>query len=307
MKKIIFLSVFIPFLGFSQEKGVRLFTGASYFQSGIGFEDIEFELNEDTWTSNRLPINTDFEIKLIKPRGFVVTDGNCFPGVSILILKPNKDTLGYSPNIFGNNQEGMDYSMLSNLSLSLRFNEQAKVGDTLNLKTSFFDTKGKNETKIEMNVVIVDSKLPLENTKSVYSSSSTNSYETKSTFEIGEVKLKNDTIQTAFYKTLALERMDLDIKSLKAGHEYIRLFDQNKNEITNKDIIESLQIEIKKSEEFSVVEPIEGVDRESITKSNLKIFIPASTKNTSKKYYLYYRWESLDKSKVFEIMNPFNL
>ena len=157
--------------------GVLPFTGMRYTETGIHADKINVELAEATWTSNRLPINTEFEIQLEDPSGFQQVEGLYYPGIEVLITNLKGDTLGFAPNIFGEKSvEGFMDSELNKLSLTLSFNEQSKVGDSCLLRARFFDTKSEHSFTCWLDLVIVDQEAPLENTNSTFGMTSYRGY-----------------------------------------------------------------------------------------------------------------------------------
>jgi len=151
------------------QKGILPFTGLTYEYKGLRAESIEVDLAENTWTSNRLPVDTDFEIRLVNPEGFATVDGIYMPGIEVAMLNLKGDTLGYIENMLGGDDfTGYEEFTLKKLKLSLGFNEYSKPGDTIIIYARFFDTNSDNELITGMTVVIADSKLPLETTNSTF-------------------------------------------------------------------------------------------------------------------------------------------
>ena len=305
MEKLFFILLLFPVLGFSQTKSVALLTGAKITNYGLSFKDIEFELDEDTWISNRLPLNKEFKIIMNKPSslGFKVENGNCYPGIALLLLKPNRDTIANIPNYY-TFSDGLDASMMTKLSVTLNFTDPFKTGDSLVLVTTFYDTKGENKTLIEFPMIFVDSLLPLENTKSLYAGSSTYSYEYYSCFEIGDIHYLSDTLNSRVKKSVLVEGINMDLVEFRSGKETIRLYDSKMNEVFDENLIKSLGIETLRFERTKSNEEL--TDNDLKVKSTLSISVSSSIKKVSKKYYVVYRWESLDRKKVLVLKNPFN-
>ncbi|MES2588377.1 MAG: hypothetical protein V4622_05300 [Bacteroidota bacterium] len=287
MKKFIVSFILLsPLFVMSQMKGIIPFTHAKYETYGISFKDIEFKLAKNTWLSNRLPINTEFEIKLIKPSGFKVFDDICFPAVSVFLSKNNGDTLGYSTDIL-KNRKGFNIDSLSNLSISLSFNNFVKVGDTCNLRVTFYDTKSENFTKVDFPMYIVESFLPIENSNAVYSEYGL--FETKSNLDLGKSIYKEDTTEYVVYKKLAFDTINLNYEEFKSGKETITFYDNHINKV-------------KKMENFKIdVKP----NTENDKKMSFNILLTDLSNYAHSNYYFHYRWESKDKLKVFEIILNF--
>ncbi|ASS49250.1 MAG: hypothetical protein A3D31_04010 [Candidatus Fluviicola riflensis] len=177
MKLLATIFVFASTLAVHAQLGVLPFTGMRYTEAGIHAEEINVDLAEETWTSNRLPINTEFEIQLEDPTGFQLVEGLYHPGIEVLITNLKGDTMGYAENIFGEKSlEGFLDSELSKLSLTLAFNEQSKAGDSCLLRARFFDLKSERSLTCWLDLVITDNETPLETTNSTFGMSSSNGY-----------------------------------------------------------------------------------------------------------------------------------
>lgn len=172
----------LSFSGFSAlaQSGIIPFTGLCYVENGVHCEEIDVTLEGSVWTGNHLPINTTLVIELEKPTGFTSVDGTYYPDIEVLLTRPSGDTLAYAPGMYG---EGFGFSeaSLSELSLDLGFNESMKTGDTCNVKARFFDTKGEHSMTCNLQVILVDEKLPLETTDMSYRFTSTDGYEVRAT------------------------------------------------------------------------------------------------------------------------------
>ena len=194
MKLLATLFVFASTLIAHAQLGVLPFTGMRYTEAGIHAEKINVELDEATWTSNRLPINTEFEIQLEDPSGFLQVEELYYPGIEVLITNLKGDTLGYAPNIFGEKSvEGFMDAELSKLSLTLSFNEQSKAGDSCLLRARFFDTKSDHSFTCWLDLVITDSEARLENTNSTYGMNSFRGYSgMASGAEISSMSMQHD-------------------------------------------------------------------------------------------------------------------
>ncbi len=261
------------------QEGILPFSGARFFNRGLGGENIKVLLNEDTWTSNRLPIDTDFEIKLVEPTGLkIAEDGYYHPGVEVLISNTKHDTLGHIPNIFGEESEGFDPEMLKSLTVSLGFNEMSKTGDTCLLLIRFFDTQSDNFLLIDLPVIIADPALPLDVTTSTYAVSSSRGYLGIATgVEMPEADVQLNKLD--FDITLP-ELGELTEKQFKAGKLIVWLYDA--------------KLEVQKQNGNNVSSALTTDEK---TNLKVKIAVAANTK------YVRFRWESADGEKVIDFVS----
>lgn len=133
------------------------FSGFKCHAQGIESDEVEIKLNGSTWTSNFLPQNAEFDIRLNEPKGFVAKDSLFQPGIEVFICDMNQDTLGYAANIYGEGFPGYDIWMFKRLNVTLGFGPEVLSGDSLFIKTRFFDQNGTGSFSVEGIVQIVDS------------------------------------------------------------------------------------------------------------------------------------------------------
>lgn len=287
-------SVFLLFTSaiFAQQSGIIPFSGASYYSSGISFKEFEIELDNKTWTSNRLPINKQFSIKLVDPVGFYQEGENVFPTIEVCILNPKGDTLGYSANIFGEEMETLDVNMLKKLTLMLTFNEMSKVGDTVLILGRFYDKKSPNFVRINFPMVIVAEDLPLQNTNSVYGSSSYKGYNAKAAgAEISVIETYRDSTfmpKELFHSIRVAEIAGISKEEVEAGSLKVYLYDQNMKEFP---LISKPLFFVVNSTQFE-------------NKVNILAKIPLLSDDPDNvKFTARLRWESADGQKVIDVVS----
>ncbi|UEG51215.1 hypothetical protein LK994_06980 [Ferruginibacter lapsinanis] len=280
----------------AQTNGILPFTGIKYFKGGIWGKQIEVTLNGTTWTSNRLPVNTEFEINLVQPWGLKQVGGKYFPGVKILMLDAKKDTLAFTPNVFKENENtGMNEYSLKSLSISLSFNEKVKPGDTCYQYITFFDLKGHSKLLLEFPVVITDPKEELQLSKSTYTASSTKGYNASACggIELKKIEAYMDSgyyPKSLYHSIRSAEMLGITTDEVNQGKFQTWLYDENMKEIP----------QIKAAKHYAAKT---FKDREEI---NILVQIaldPTTPKN--KEYTVRYRWESKDGKKVLDIVNKF--
>lgn len=272
----------------AQTYGILPFTGIKYTENGLSAKEIDVDLAEYTWTSNRLPINTKFVIDLKEPKGLTADENGYYhPNCEILITeKKSGDTLGYAENIF-QNQEGLAGEDLNSLSLTLGFNDKVSPGDSLQVFARFYDLSSKNEIIFDFPVVIVSPDLKLENTRNVYNFKSYTGYEVRASgVEIDKVMCKLETESKASYHRVSMKGISfISQKEFENGTLSYVLYDA-----------EMKELKIKKETEIQF-EP----NQENPSTFDLIVKIPVNTKNKEMlKSSVRVRWESKDHSKVID-------
>ena len=295
--RLLFLLILFSHTAFAQEKGILPYTGIKYFKQGIWAKNIDVTLDGKTWTSNRLPIETEFIIKLEKPTGFSKDkEGRFFPGLELLITNKNNDTLGYAPNMFVKNEGiGMDEYSFSNLTLTLGFNKKVNPGDDCIIYMNYLDLKSNNKLQLVFPVKIVSPDQPLDNTNMVYTSKSYTGYNTASTgvaLKHPETYLDSLYYPTFLYHSIRLAELEgLTTAEVNAGSYTIWLFDENMNEI----------LPFKAGTHF-VAKTKKDVD----DMVNILIQVPLDPANKdNKKYTVRYRWENTKTNKMIDVVNRF--
>jgi hypothetical protein len=164
------------------EKGILPFTGIRYVNEGIWGKKIDVTLDGSTWISNRIPLDAEMKIKIEDPTGFMKDiEGKSYPGIEILILGTNGDSLGHAPDLFGDNSAGVDEFILRSLTVTLGFSEGVMPGDTLLQHIRFFDKKSSNTLKLFFPVVIAYEGEPSQTSNSIYGAKSFVGFDGKAT------------------------------------------------------------------------------------------------------------------------------
>lgn len=279
----------------AQTNGILPFTGIKYFREGVWGKQIEVTVHGTTLTSNQIPVNTDFEIKLAEPRGFIPdAAGKYYPGIKVLLLNNKKDTIGYSPNIFSKNESiGFSNASFKSLTVTLGFHTATlKTGDTVYQYITFFDTRGNNKLLLEFPVVIADS---LQLGEWIGTASGTRGY---SAAACGSIQFKKfemylDSIyypKSLYHSIRAAEMLGISTEEITAGSFTAWLYDENMKELP-------------------LVKPARHYPAKTFTdrpEVNLLVQIPLTPSDpNNKKYTARYRWQSSDGKKVIDIVNKF--
>lgn len=291
------LFFFSPFFSLAQEFGVLPFTGIRYFKEGLNATRIEVSLDGQTWTSNRLPIKTEFKIELKEPTGFKKdAEGRAYPGLEVLILGEKKDTLGYAPNMFGNQAGiGMDEFSLKSLKLNLGFNEKTKAGDRCTLYITFFDLKSTGKLRMIFPVQIVESGLPLDQTSVTQAAQSFKGFEVIATgIAFGKPETFMDSLyfpNSLYHSIRVPEIKSLSPEEGRAGKYQVWIYDEKGEE---------------KSPAKTIGHYIALTNSQEKDKVNILIKVPLAPQDPRNLTYLVrYRWESADGKKVIDLVNRF--
>lgn len=165
------------------------FSGLRYTEKGISAKQIDVDLDDKTWTSNQLPENSSFKIKLIKPKGFAVDDeGKCHPNIRVTLLNEVGDTMGHAEKFLGDGVV-FDQTSLDDFSLTLGFKAGTPLGKYL-IKATFYDLLSSNTLDIVFNIDFVKATEPKPTSNYVQTFTSYVGYIVKATdYKIDKVKL----------------------------------------------------------------------------------------------------------------------
>ncbi len=190
MKVFLIASLFLT-LNYASAQNTQImpFTGLKYTENGVYAKSIEVELDEQTWTSNQLPSESSFKIKLIKPKGFVADEEGYYrPNIRITFFVEAGDTVGHSDNFMGQDPIFDEFS-LEDLSLTLGFKTGTPFGNYL-LKASFYDQLSDNSIDFQFEIELLENVIPKPVTSHVYSFNSFEGYSVKTNgFSIENVQL----------------------------------------------------------------------------------------------------------------------
>lgn len=299
MSRFILTIIIISFISIeanAQRNGILPFSGIKYFRNGIWGKSFELKIKDETWMGNKIPINTEYEIELLEPTGFIKDDqGKYHPGVSLLITNSKKDTLGFAENIFGDQTVGMDAFRFKSLTLTLGFNDKVKPGDTCYQYITYYDKKGSSKLRLEFPVIIIEPTTDLQTTASLYTASGTRGYNAHAGggIELKKIEAYIDSTyypKSLYYMLRSAEMQGITTEEINQGKFSTWIYDENMNEMPIS----------KPSNHFAAKTFKEGEQINVLVKIALN---PEDKKN--KDYTARYRWESLDGKKVLDIVNKF--
>jgi hypothetical protein len=290
------LLIFFSIPVMAQKNGILPLHGIKYFREGVWAKKIEVLVNDKTLLSNAVPHNIDFDVKLVEPTGFVAdAAGKFYPGIKVLLLNSKKDTLGFSPNIFGNKPTPFEKMRFKSLSATLGYTQKAKEGDTVYQYITFFDTRSKNELKLEFPITISFKPDSLLTTEYTSTASGTRGYNAAATngIQLKKIEAYLDSTyfpQSLYYNLRSAQMLGITLDEAKAGKFTTWLYDENMNEIQ----------QAKQAQQYFALLK-NGSDEINVF---VQIALNPTDKN-NKKYTARYRWESKDGKKLIDVVNKF--
>lgn len=266
------------------------FTGIQYYENGIYAKSIEVELDDQTWTSNQLPSESSFKIKLNKPKGFTANEQeNYLPNVRVTILDSEMDTVGHAEKFMGENAIFDKYS-LDNLSLTLGFKPGTPFGKYL-IKASFYDQLSTNSLDFNFNVELLEDVQPKPVTNSVNSFYSFKGYSIKTNgFGIEQIELGEiDSLTYSDKVTVPISFVGIEIPEGKFLNKdlYSLYYDSFSGSL------QPIQTDIKSLSQISTKKI-----SDTLTRIDVVIMIP---KNLFKKGdFVEFRWDSQSKEHTLD-------
>jgi hypothetical protein len=280
----------------AQKNGILPLSGIKYYRDGVWGKKIEVLINDKNVISNKIPHNTDFDIKLFEPTGFVADEkGKYYPGIKVLLLNNKKDTIAYSPNIFGNKATPFEKMRFKSLTATLGYTQKVNEGDTIYLYITFFDTRSTNKLKLEFPITISFKSDSLLTTDFISSASGTKGYNAAATngIQLNTIEAYLDSTyypKSLYYNLRSAKMLGITLAEAKAGTFKTWVYDENMNEVPHPKLPQQYFALLKNgSDEINVL-----------------VQIPLNpTDKNNKKYTARYRWESSDGLKVIDVVNKF--
>ncbi|MEP7237159.1 MAG: hypothetical protein ABI685_04830 [Ferruginibacter sp.] len=299
MIKQLFIASIVYFLllpqCFAQKTGILPLTGIHYYNEGLWSNSIAVKISGEQLFGNRIPLSREIEITLQQPTGFIADKKKIvFIGAEYSLVSLKGEVLRTIPNLlFQNETKGFTVKDLKLVSLKFGIAEGViQPNSKAVIKIRLFDLKGKNQLRLEYPVSISYPKETIPITKAVQ----TLKTPAGSMFMMTEMKAKSlafsvDTTLTQ-EKNMAYIKLDIskvdgtDIVGMLQGKETFWVYDNAHNEVKIKEKL------LKK-----VGGAMEGGS------VNCTINIPFRLKaDKTKGYMVRYRWESVDKLQVMDIV-----
>jgi hypothetical protein len=279
----------------AQKKGMLPLTGMQFYNEGIWSNSITVKINGEQLYGNRIPLNTEIEICLQQPTGFVPDKKkNVFIGAEYSLISSKGEVLRTIPNLlFQNETKGFAAKDLKQVALKFGIAEGViQPNSKAIIRIRVFDLKGTKQLKLDYPVSISYPREMIYFTKSVQTTKAPPGSMCMST----EVKPRSiafslDTTVKAESK-MAYLNMDIskiegaDIVGMMQGKDYFWVYDSSFKEIKIKETL------LKKTG---------GAMEGGNVNSTIKIPFRLKTDKT-KGYTVRYRWESADKRQVMDII-----
>lgn len=231
MQKIRILSLLIVIITcsscqFNQSVNKDLTTGAYSRGNGIGCDDVVIEINGEAETRNEFVFGEKVHLVFNNINGLTRLDGKTYPGLSIHIIKNEKDTIVSNPNLLEDLNDGTDLFPLQ-LQAHFRTALQNQNKEKYKAHVNIWDKKGDGKFTYELPFKIKDNNLlNIENNGIKYSN----------------IYLWNETIkQPVFDSNVSPEYLFIlildDIEGLELSDEKVfpifslHLIDSNGNKI----------------------------------------------------------------------------
>lgn len=279
----------------AQKKGMLPLTGIQYYNEGIWSNSIAVKINGEQLYGNRIPLNTEIEIDLQQPTGFIPDKKkNVFIGAEYSLISSKGEVLRNIPNLlFQNADKGFAAKDLKLVALKFGIAEGViQPNSKAIVRIRVFDLKGTKQLRLDYPVSISYPKEMIYFSKSIQ----TIKAPPGSVFMSTDLKPKSiafsiDTTVKAESK-MAYLNMDIskiagaDVIGMMQGKDYFWVYDSSFKEIKIKETL------LKKTGGA-----MEGGNVNSTVK------IPFRLKNDKTKgYTIRYRWESADKRQVMDII-----
>ena len=261
------------------------FTGIRYTENGVYAKSIEVSLDDKTWTSNLLPSNSSFKIKLNKPQGFTVDEQNNYhPNIRVTMFNSKGDTVGHAEKFIGDGVV-FDQFSLDDLTLTLGFKPGTPLGSYL-IKAAFYDQLSPKSLDLSFNVELMEDVNPKPITNYEATFYSYTGYVVKtSSFKAEEVLL--GTVDSLKYKDKVIIPVSiLGIELPKEQFLDTDLFSFSHHTLSNTtDIKAQSQMQVRTASD-------------STTQLDLLFILPKS--DYKKDDFVQFRWDSKDKEYVLD-------
>lgn len=280
---------------FAQKNGILPLSGMKFFNEGIAASAIDIKIDGAQLLGNRLPLNKEIEIRLQQASGFTMDNSKTmFAGAEIIVLSPRGEVLLNTPNAFLTGYSNGFYAKDLN-ALSIKFGigtnlMKGNLGGVLKIR--LYDLKGKNQLRLEIPVSFAkpgESLQVSKTTKNIKSNIGVNGI--INGLQAKDMLVNVDTTIKVSPK-MAYTSMDISniegssLSEIFSGKETFWVYDSDLNEVKITDIL------LKK---------VKGAMENNTVNCTLKIPYRLKT-NNNKLYTVRYRWESLDKRQVIDVV-----
>jgi len=143
---------------FNQSVNTDLITGAYSRGDGIGCDDVVIEVNGKAERRNEFVFGEKINLIFNDVRGLNYLEGLTYPGLSMHIVKNEKDTVFAAPNLLEDLDDGTDHSHLqlqANFVTALPYKKNEKYIVFINI----WDKKGDGEFRYELPFKVIGNEL----------------------------------------------------------------------------------------------------------------------------------------------------
>ncbi|MEO7264712.1 MAG: hypothetical protein ABIW38_07350 [Ferruginibacter sp.] len=281
---------------FAQTHGILPLSGIQYFYEGISAKYIDVSIDGSPITSNRIPANKEFVVKLQLPAGFTEdASKKIYPAADVSFLSAKKTLLTPVITFLKENEKtGFASNGLKDipLILSLR-SEWLKYETECLVQIRYFDLKSKKQLLVLFPISVAAPTEPLAVSKFTNSIITSDlSVGLSSGLKMNKAEIMVDTSIRVSPKTayLSIEINNITGTSMTevlAGKNTFWVYD------------ETMQ-EIKIPEKF--LKKVGGSMEDNLVNYTMKIPFRDKT-NLKKGYTVRYRWESMDRKKIIDIVS----
>lgn len=279
----------------AQKNGILPLSGMKFFNEGIAANSIDIKIDGAQLLSNRLPLNKEIEIRLQQAGGFTPDHSQTmFAGAEVIVLSPRGEVLFSTPNTFLNSySKGFQAKDLNAFSIKFGIGSHLLKGNLGGvLKVRLYDLKGKNQLRLEIPVSFARPGEALQVSKTARPiKANTGVNGIINGLQAKDMLVNIDTTIKVAPK-MAYTSMDISniegssLSEIFSGKETFWVYDSDLNEVKITDIL------LKK---------VKGAMENNTVNCTLKIPYRLKTA-TNKLYTVRYRWESLDKSQVIDVV-----
>jgi hypothetical protein len=147
---LLFLSSLLLFISCKQESSIDLESGSSLKlkANGLSYKDVDLLINGEKGKLKVFDFGDELAIRLNDVEGLKRVNGACFPGVSMLVLNEQKDTVLFYDDLFAG-EEGEKENPIA-LIAKLKLADPIYSNKIHTMKLHFWDKKGNGTIDVEM-------------------------------------------------------------------------------------------------------------------------------------------------------------
>jgi hypothetical protein len=280
---------------FAQSNGVLPFTGIQYFNEGIWAKYVEVSIDGNKLTSNRIPANKEFILKLQLPTGFTEDAAKkLYPAAEVSYLNSRKQPFASLGNVLKENEKtGFAASSYKEISVKLSIRSEWLKNETeCIVQVRYYDLKSKKQLRLLFPVTIAIPTEPLAVSKlSMAIPTSDESMGMSNALRMNKAFILVDTSIRVAPKNAYLS---IDIPGITGTTMTEVLGGKNTFWVYDKNMIE-----IKIADKL--LKKVGGSMEDNLVNYTVKIPFRSKT-DLNKGYTIRYRWESTDRKKIIDIV-----